>query len=84
MFPLDRGTTGACLTWSASDPARRVLTGWRSSSDSLPVSLLALSLPLDETLDSRCIPPLSLVARGELGRAKACSILSALEERSRL
>lgn len=82
MFPLVSGTFR--LIWSVSGPARRVLTGFRSCSDSLPVSLLSLSLSLDDALDLRRIPPRSRVARGELGRAKACSILSALEERSRL
>ena len=82
IFPLESGILR--LTFSASGPARRVLTGWRSSSDSLPESLLALSLPLDDALEPRRIPPRSRKGRGELGRANACSMLSALEDRSRL
>ena len=84
MFPLVSGTFGVCLTCSASGPPRRVLTGYRSSPDSLPEPLLSLSLLLEDALDPPRIPPRSRVARGELGRARACSILSALEERSRL
>ena len=80
MFPLVSGTFCACLTCSLLGAARRVLAG--CSSDSLPLSLLALSL--DDALDPRRNPPRSRVVRGELGRASACSILSALEERSRL
>ena len=86
MFPLDNGILR--LTWSVSGPARRVLTRFRSSSssssDSLSESLLALSVSLDDTPEPRRSPPRSRVGRGELGRANACSILSALEERSRL
>ena len=82
MLPLVNGTFCACLTCSVLGAARRVLTG--CSSDSFPVSLLALALSLDDALDPRRNPPRSRVARGELGRASACSILSALEERSRL
>lgn len=82
MLPLVNGTFCACLTCSVLGAARRVLAG--CSSDSLPVSLLALALSLDDALDPRRNPPRSRVVRGELGRASACSILSALEERSRL
>lgn len=82
MFPLVSGTFCACLTCSLLGAARRVLAG--CSSDSLPLSLLALALSLDDALDPRRNPPRSRVVRGELGRASACSILSALEERSRL
>lgn len=81
MLPLVNGTFCACLTCSLLGAARRVLAG--CSSDSLPVSLLAL-VSLDDALDPRRNPPRSRVVRGELGRASACSILSALEERSRL
>lgn len=80
IFPLVSGTFRACL--SCSGAVRRVLGGFCSSSDSLPLSLLSLSL--DDALDTRRIPPRSRVARGELGRASACSMLSALEERSRI
>ena len=82
MLPLVNGTFCACLTCSVLGAARRVLAG--CSSDSLPLSLLALALSLDDALDPRRNPPRSRVVRGELGRASACSILSALEERSRL
>lgn len=82
MFPLVSGTFCACLTCSLLGAARRVLAG--CSSDSLPLSLLALALSLDDALDPRRNPPRSRVVRGELGRASACSILSALEERSRV
>lgn len=84
MFPLVNGTFCAWLSCSVLGAVRRVLAGCCSSSDSLPVSLLALALLLDEALDRRRNPPRSRVVRGELGRASACSILSALEERSRL
>lgn len=82
MLPLVNGTFCACLTCSVFGAARRVLA--ECSSDSFPVSLLALALSLDDALDPRRNPPRSRVPRGELGRASACSILSALEERSRL